>query len=100
MKNAKDWYVQPTKGEQKMPATRYKVKRCAKINLGNYENTDIHVEIEEDALISRDDISPEVAEQNHLAALLERADKALANKIDAIELREMKAKSKASRFGV
>ena len=67
------------------------VKRSAKINTGNYENTDVSVELEAKVGVNEDVVEVE-------RALMDLADEMLAEKIDAIELGERRAKSKASRF--
>jgi hypothetical protein len=69
------------------------VRRAAKINTGNYENTDVFVELVSDVPTSH--TYEDVAD-----SLLRQADTILKKKIDDIELGKREAKSKAGRFGV
>lgn len=71
------------------------VKRSVKINTGNYENTDLCVEIEDDVR-ERYGETPEDA----IKRLMLIAEGALREKVDDIELGERKDKSKAKRFGL
>lgn len=71
------------------------VRRAAKINLGNYENTDIAVELEVD--ISNETAIPL---ETHFEHTLAEVNKLLRNAVDQVELGNVKAKSKAARFGV
>jgi hypothetical protein len=66
------------------------VSRSAKINIGNYENTDVGVELS----AQFEDISM------GLATLSVSADTYLRQRVDEIELSLKKDKSKAARFGV
>ena len=75
--------------------TRYTIRRAAKISTGNYENTDVSVEISEDY---NDAIG--LTEPEHIASIIARADTALKRKIDEIELGKRESQSKAKRFGV
>lgn len=76
-----------------MQVTTIRVRRAAKINTGNYENTDISYEFE--AAVSVDeDLSAAVLN------LTSKCDEALRNKIDEVELGTRKVQSKAKRFGV
>jgi len=75
-----------------MRITKVAVKRSAKINTGNYENTDISVELEASVNVGEDELEVQ-------RALMKLADSMLAEKIDDIELGAQRAKSKASRFG-
>jgi hypothetical protein len=66
------------------------VSRSAKINLGNYENTDVGVEV-----------SGEFEDYEAGFYLLSTMAKTkLKDLIDDIELKNVKSKSKADRFGV
>lgn len=75
-----------------MRVTKVAVKRAAKINVGNYENTDVSVELEAEVGSMENALDVE-------RALMEMADEMLAEKVDAIELGDRRAKSKAKRFG-
>lgn len=74
-----------------MQVKKVSVKRSAKINTGNYENTDVSVELEASVSSNEDVFDVE-------RDLMEMADEMLAEKIDAIELGERRAASKANRF--
>lgn len=74
-----------------MKIEKVSVRRAAKINTGNYENTDVAVELEAKVGLNDDVVEVE-------RALMDLADEMLAEKIDAIELGERKALSKAKRF--
>jgi len=71
--------------------TKVAVRRAAKINTGNYENTDVSVELEASVGLTDNVIEVE-------RALMDLADEMLAEKIDAVELGDRRAKSKANRF--
>jgi len=71
--------------------TKVAVRRAAKINTGNYENTDVSVELEASVGVTDNVIEVE-------RALMDMADEMLAEKIDAVELGDRRAKSKANRF--
>lgn len=75
-----------------MRVTKVAVKRAAKINVGNYENTDVSVELEAEVGSMENALDVE-------RALMEMADEMLAEKVDAIELGDRRSKSKAKRFG-
>ena len=74
-------------------ATKYSVRRAAKISTGQYENTDVSIEITEDGIEG-------LAESEHLDGLIKRCDDAIKRKVDEIEFGQIKSKSKAGRFGV
>lgn len=69
------------------------VKRSVKVNLGNYENTDVGIEIS--ATVPGDEDVQVVARD-----MVAQADAFLRNKVDEIELGQRKEKSKAGRFGI
>lgn len=71
--------------------TKVAVRRAAKINTGNYENTDVSVELEASVGVTDNVVEVE-------RALMDMADEMLAEKIDAVELGDRRAKSKANRF--
>lgn len=66
------------------------ISRSAKINIGNYENTDVGVELS----AQFEDVSA------GLATLSAAADTYLRQRVNEIELSLKKDKSKAARFGV
>jgi hypothetical protein len=75
-------------------ATRtLKIRRAAKISTGNYENTDVAIELD----MFFDDITSSKAVFD---ALSTEVDNLLKEAIDKIELGAINAKSKANRFGV
>lgn len=80
--------------------TSITIKRACKINLGNYENTDIGVELSANVGEGESVNLTALALVNTTQALVNACDEILKAKIDAIELGERKAKSKAVRFGV
>lgn len=71
--------------------TKVAVRRAAKINTGNYENTDVSVELEASVGVTDNVVEVE-------RALMDMADEMLAEKIDAVEVGDRRAKSKANRF--
>ena len=73
--------------------TKVAVRRAAKINTGNYENTDVSVELEASVGVTDNVVEVEVER-----ALMDMTDEMLAEKIDAVELGDRRAKSKANRF--
>lgn len=75
-----------------MRVTKVAVKRSAKINVGNYENTDVSVELEAEVGTMENAYDVE-------KALMDMADEMLADKVDTIEMGDRRAKSKARRFG-
>lgn len=74
-----------------MRVSRIAVTRSAKINTGNYENTDVTVSLEAELDVGEDASAS-------CTRLMGMADDMLGDKIDEIELGERKAKSKAVRF--
>lgn len=66
------------------------IRRAAKINIGNYENTDVEVTLTREF----DDA------ENGATILKEKTAKILAELVDEVELKTTKSKSKAGRFGV
>lgn len=76
-----------------MNITSITVRREAKINTGNYENTTVSVELT--ASVGDGETYAEVATR-----LVEACDILIRNKVDDIELGKRKAESKAKRFGV
>ena len=76
-----------------MRISKMTVGRSAKVNTGNYENTDIHVVLEATL-----DPTDDATVSYHM--LMANADALLKHKVDEIELGVAKVKSKAGRFGV
>ena len=66
------------------------IRRAAKINIGNYENTDVEITL-----------SGEFDDAETGATILkEKTARVLSELIDEVELKTTKSKSKAGRFGV
>lgn len=76
-----------------MDITAITVCRSVKISTGNYENTDVSVELSGTFTAGEDKTLAAVE-------LINRCDAILKIKIDEIELGKRSANSKASRFGV
>lgn len=66
------------------------IRRAAKINIGNYENTDVEVTLAGEF----DDA------ETGVSILKEKTARVLSELIDEVELKTTKSKSKAGRFGV
>jgi hypothetical protein len=76
--------------------TVVRIKKAVKVSTGNYENTDISMELESTIPI-------EDAEKKIDAAVKEMTDYIntyLKNAVDEIELGKRKSESKARRFGL
>ncbi len=76
-----------------MHITEITVSRTVKINVKNYENTDIGVTLT--ATLDKDDDATRVYQD-----LTQSTRDLIRTEVDAIELGQHKANSKASRFGV
>lgn len=76
-----------------MRVTKISVRRSAKINTGNYENTDVEVTLE--AQLGVDDTV-----DGAFRALGGVADALVREKVDDIEMGKRKVASKAGRFGI
>lgn len=72
--------------------TIVRVRRAVKVSTGNYENTDISIELEETCSSEGLDFT--------VNALTNYAKNYLREQIDEIELGKRKVVSKASRFGL
>lgn len=69
------------------------VSRNVKISTGSYENTDVAISITED----RDE---DITEATQIAQIMSRIDVYLQEKIDIIDNKDVKRRSRAIRFGV
>ncbi len=76
-----------------MHVTEITVSRTVKINVKNYENTDIGVTLT--AALDKDEDATVVYQ-----TLAQNTRDLIRAEVDAIELGQLKANSKASRFGV
>lgn len=76
-----------------MNITSVRIRRAVKVNLGNYENTDIIMELES-PVTATDNIQVIAAE------LTAEINTYLRNAVDEIELGKRKSESKAKRFGL
>lgn len=76
-----------------MQVTEITVSRTVKINVKNYENTDIGVTLT--AILDKEDDASEV-----YRTLAQNTRDLIRAEVDAIELGQRTANSKASRFGV
>jgi subtilase family serine protease len=76
-----------------MRISKIAVRRAAKVNTGNYENTDVEVSLE---------ATLDVGESATTAyyQLTATADALVREKVDEIELGKRKVASKAGRFGI
>ncbi len=68
------------------------LRRAAKINIGNYENTDVEVTLSVDVQYTS-------SLTESFKSLSDQVNDLLKMEVDRVELGQVKSKSKAARFG-